>query len=82
MTDNITYIDALLDVKIPSDAQLSPDGSHIAYVLGVMNKPDAETPHPSVIHILNLRDGHSHALDAANVLGRTAHHVGHQMGSG
>ena len=66
MTNDIAYIDALLDVKIPSDAQLSPDGSYIAYVLGVMNKPDAETPHPSVIHILNLGDGHSHALDAAN----------------
>ena len=66
MTDNIAYIDALLDVQTPSDAQLSPDGGHIAYVFGVIHKPDAETPHPSVIHILNLGDGRSHSLDAAS----------------
>ena len=66
MTDNIAYIDALLDVQTPSDAQLSPDGGHIAYVFGVMHKPDAETPHPSAIHILNLGDGRNHSLDAAS----------------
>ena len=59
------FIDALLDVKTPNDVQLSPDEKFVAYVYGTSNKPDANTPHQSVIQLLNLSDRQSITLDAA-----------------
>ena len=66
MSEMPDTIDVLLDQFSPGDAQLSPDGRLIAYAFGRANKPDADTPHPSAIHILDTNDGQSRQLAAAS----------------
>lgn len=65
MPDVPAFMKAVLDVRSPSDVQLSPDGKLIAFVLGAANKPDAHTPHLSEIQLLDLSDSKCHVLEAA-----------------
>jgi len=65
MSEIPAFMDAVLDVRSPSDVQLSPDGKWIAFVLGAFNKPDAHTPHLSEIQLLDLTDGKCRVLEAA-----------------
>ena len=55
-------LEKLLDIRQPSDAQLSPDGSKIAYVLGASNKADKDSPHLKSIHLLDLESGSTRAI--------------------
>ena len=50
-------IEKLLDVVQPSDVQLSPDGKHIAFVMGKSNKADKDSPHVRSIHVLDIAAG-------------------------
>ncbi len=59
-------VDSLLDISLPSDIQLSPDGTQIAYAYGKINRPDAETPHQSSIHIFSLETNYSRPLPSAS----------------
>lgn len=52
-------IEKLLNLVQPSDAQLSPDGKQIAFVMGKSHKADKESPHERSIHVLDIESGGS-----------------------
>ena len=37
-------IEAMIDMELPSDVEISPDGAHVAFVRGKVNKADKDTP--------------------------------------
>jgi dipeptidyl aminopeptidase/acylaminoacyl peptidase len=47
-------LEQLADIEHPSEAQLSPDGKHVAFVLGKANKPDKDTPSQKAIYIVEV----------------------------
>ena len=47
-------IESLIDIEGPSDAEISPDGAHVAFVLGKFHKPDKDTPHQKSIQVVEV----------------------------
>ena len=50
-------IDELLNIKHPSDVQLSPDGRYVAFAFGESNKPDKDTPTQKAIYVVDVSTG-------------------------
>ncbi|MHB8752832.1 MAG: TolB family protein, partial [Aggregatilineales bacterium] len=50
-------IEALADFRIPSDPQLSPDGTRVAFARGTMHKADKDAGFLSAIYVAEIATG-------------------------
>ncbi|HVU14426.1 MAG TPA: S9 family peptidase [Phototrophicaceae bacterium] len=57
-------IEALVDIEAPSDVEISPDGAHVAFVLGHSYKPDKDTAHPKTIQVIDVASKRVRAFTA------------------
>src|SRR4051812_16743824 len=53
MQVNHLDIDALVNIKTPSEVQISPDGRYIAFGWGDSSKPDKYTPRSNAIYVVD-----------------------------
>lgn len=60
-------IDSALDVLHPRDVQLSPDGTHVAFVLASGNRRDAANPPEKSIQLINVASGVQHPLTGSGM---------------
>lgn len=63
-----TLIEALLDMQHPSEVQLAPDGTQVAFVLGKGNKADGDTPFEKTIYLVDVKTREKRRLTGTHTL--------------